>query len=489
MNYRYISLIFFLLSIINIESYIILPFKELEKDEIYNFKDVDELLSEMSYLKLYSEFYIGSSPHKLFVLFKPEINYLALMENNEDNLESSNNNYYPSTSESFKFQENSKKVIINGKDVLVYASDTFHFIMSEGDITSIYSDKNKGIIDANNYYSFNNINFLIPESKEISNFCGIFGLSPEFSKVTKNFIDELFQKRLIESTVWSVDFPDFEEDTLKKGNIIIGELPHIYNPQYYQENQYFTTKIESSNKGWKIKIDSATILKQYYENTHKKEIGASMPYLQTITIDFGAYMMYAPIKLFEQLKELYFENLFESKICNYKKIRKGNDVIIVIFCDKNTFDNNEQNNFPTIIFDVQDLGGSFELNYKDVFISKNEKIFFMIAFSSTEIDNTIRLGQIFLYKYQFTFDYSYNEIGFYRTDLNSKRVFHRIKRAFRRNIILIIIILIGIFGGLYFCYKKGIIKKKKIDYATANKNISHFTGENIEQGYELKNDN
>ena len=95
--------------------------------------------------------------------------------------------------------------------------------MSEGDITSIYSDKNKGIIDANNYYSFNNINFLIPESKEISIFCGIFGLSPEFSKVTKNFIDELFQKRLIESTVWSVDFPDFEEDTLKKGNIIIGE--------------------------------------------------------------------------------------------------------------------------------------------------------------------------------------------------------------------------------------------------------------------------
>ena len=162
---------------------------------------------------------------------------------------------------------------------------------------------------------------------------------------------------------------------------------------------------------------------------------------------------------------------------------------MLFFCDKNTFDNNEQNNFPTIIFDVQDLGGSFELNYKDVFITKNEKIFFMIAFSSTEIDNTIRLGQIFLYKYQFTFDYSYNEIGFYRTDLNSKRVFHRIKRAFRRNIILIIIILIGIFGGLYFCYKKGIIKKKKIDYATANKNISHFTGENIEQGYELKNDN
>ena len=76
--------------------------------------------------------------------------------------------------------------------------------------------------------------------------------------------------------VWSVDFPDIDEDTFRKGNIIIGELPHIYNPQYYKENQYFTTKIHQkdindNNKSWEFKIDSASILKQYYENTHKKE--------------------------------------------------------------------------------------------------------------------------------------------------------------------------------------------------------------------------
>jgi len=494
MNYQCnkISLIFFLLSIISIKSYIILPFKEIIKDEVYDFKDVDELLDELSYLKLYSEFYIGSSPHKLPVLFDPNINYFKLIENTQEQLKSPDN-YYPSSSESFKYEEYINKKIISGNEILRYASETFHFIMTEGEISSIYSNKDKGIIDANSFHSFNNINFLIIESKEISNFCGHLGFSTR-NMLVESFVNELYEKSLIEATIWSVDFPDFEEDTLKKGNIIIGELPHIYNPKYYQENQYFTTKlftkeINNINIAWHIKIDSATILKKYYENTQQKEIGASMPYLETISLEFGAYMMYAPNNLFEQLKDLYFDNLFDAGICDYKKIKKNNDIIIVIFCDQKLFDKNEQINFPTIYFDIQKLGGNFELNYKDVFITKNDKIFFMIAFSSKNFKNTIKLGQIFLYKYQFTFDYNSNEIGFYRTDLDSKRVFHRIKRSFKGKGILIMLFLIILIGGLYFCYKKGLIKKRLIDYNTANKNISHLNGETIDQGYELKNDN
>ena len=493
MNFRYnfISLILILLSLIHIKSYIVLPFEEIEKSaiyKIYEFDTVNQLLYDMNYLKLYTIFYLGSSPHKLPVSLNANINYFALKDNNEELLRlDSPNNYYPSSSESLKFEdffEENAKVIVDGTDVLSYASETIHFLMTEGDITSIYSNKEKGIIDANKYHSFNNINFYIPESKEISRFCGVFGFSNTNLLIISNFFDELYKKRLIESKVWSVDFPDFEEDTMKKGNIIIGELPHIYNPQYYQENQYFTTKIIDNNKGWEIKIDSATILKQYYENTNKKEIGASMSYIETITIDFGKYMMYAPKKLFDQLKELYFEKLFDYGICDYKKVKLKSDVIIVIFCDQKLFGNNEKNNFPKIIFDVQNLGGSLELNYKDVFITKNDKIIFMIAFSSEKIKNTIQLGQIFLYKYQFTFDYQNNEIGFYKTDLNSKRVLHRIKRTFRGYIFLIIVILIIIIGSLYYCYKKRWLKGNK-----TNKNKSNFTGDNIQQMYELKNDN
>ena len=176
--------------------------------------------------------------------------------------------------------------------------------------------------------------------------------------------------------------------------------------------------------------------------------------------------MYAPKDLFEQLKDLYFGPLFDKNVCDYKKIKIDKEKIIFIFCDKKSFDIDEQRKFPKIIFNVQKLGGDLELNY----------------------DDTINLGQIFLYKYKFTFDLTKNEIGFYRNDLKNEKIAHRIKRAFRGKIFLFILILIIIIGGVFFLYKKGYLGKKKL--INFNKNISHFNGENnIDQGYELKNDN
>ena len=107
-----------------------------------------------------------------------------------------------------------------------------------------------------------------------------------------------------------------------------------------------------------------------------------MPYLETISLEFGAYMMYAPNNLFEQLKDLYFDNLFDSGICDYKKIKSDEDKIIVVFCNKKTFDKNEKLKFPSIFFDVQELVGTFELNYKDVFMTRKDKVFLL---SSDEI--------------------------------------------------------------------------------------------------------
>ena len=96
-----------------------------------------------------------------------------------------------------------------------------------------------------------------------------------------------------------------------------------------------------------------------------------------------------------------------------------------------------------------------EFNYKDAFLTVNDKVYLtvfnfyflnnrgslvtyilnslrlMIAFSSKENDDTFKLGQIFLYKYKFTFDYDNREIGFYLNDLKNAKIAHRIKRAFR----------------------------------------------------------
>ena len=79
-------LIFLFISIISIQSYIIIPFKEIKKNEVYDFKDVDELINEVSYLNLYTDFYLGSTPYKLPTLIRPNIDYFAIIKNDEEEL-------------------------------------------------------------------------------------------------------------------------------------------------------------------------------------------------------------------------------------------------------------------------------------------------------------------------------------------------------------------------------------------------------------------
>ena len=199
-------------------------------------------------------------------------------------------------------------------------------------------------------------------------------------------------------------------------------------------------------------------------------------------------MMFAPKKLFDQLKELYFDKLFDNGICDYKKIKTEEDKKIIVYCDKKLFEVKDQMDFPSIFFNIQGLGGTFELSYKDVFITQKDKVYLMIAFSSKQIVDNIKLGQIFLYKYQFTFDYDNREIGVYRNNIDSTKIMHRIKRAFRGKELIIYILLVIIAIGVCYSYKKGYIcKKRTFEFNMSNKNITHFTGDDIEQGYELKN--
>ena len=485
-NFLIIFILFFY-----IHSYIVIPFQELKNDDVYDFKDAEQLLYELSYLKLYSEFYMGKYPRPLPVFFKKDIDFFYLSNHDEDQLKSKID-YNPTKSDSFKLEEigSFKFNEINYKRALA----NFNFLMTEGDINSIYKE-DKVQIDANKYISYDNIKlFYEKDLNDIKYFSGYMGLAyPNNNYENSNFVKELKNNALITNTIWSVQFPDIDEDTCKKGNIVIGELPHIYEPQFYKENEYFKMKLSeiynnNTEYSWKLNVDNVNILKNYYENTNKKEIGLSCDYIKSISIEFGAYMMYAPKKLFEQLKELYFNNLFDNGICDYKKIKTDDDKIIFIYCDKTLFEIKDRMDFPTIYIDIQQLGGPFELSYKEVFTELNDKVYFLMAFSSKDNEDNIKLGQKFLYKYQFTFDYDNREVGVYRNNLNSQKVVHRIKRAFRGKELLVYALLLIVAISFCYCYKNGyVFKKKPIDFNTANKNISHFNGDNIELGYELKN--
>ena len=291
-------ILFFLILYIN--SYIVIPFQELENDDAYDFKDVEELLNELSYLKLYSDFYLRAYRKRLPVFFKNDIDFFYLGENKEDKLKSKDNFVPLSSSDLMVFN---KTFDFNNNHYLS-AATTFYFLMTEGDIKTIYRD-DKGQIEANNYLIFDNINFFWQvHNEEINHYAGYMGFSyPNKNYENRNFIKELKDKALISNTVWSVYFPDIDEDTCKKGNIVIGELPHVYQPLLFKEEQYIKMKIpeiynNDTEIAWKLNVDSMSILKSYYENTDKKEIGLSCGYIKSLSIEFGSYMMYAPKKLF-----------------------------------------------------------------------------------------------------------------------------------------------------------------------------------------------
>ena len=95
-NFLIIFILFFY-----IHSYIVIPFQELKNNDVYDFKDAEKLVYELSYLKLYSEFYIGAYPKPLPVFLKNFVDFFYLADHGEDQLKSKNN-YNPTKSDSFK---------------------------------------------------------------------------------------------------------------------------------------------------------------------------------------------------------------------------------------------------------------------------------------------------------------------------------------------------------------------------------------------------
>ena len=100
------------------------------------------------------------------------------------------------------------------------------------------------------------------------------------------------------------------------------------------------------------------------------------------------------------------------------EIFDDNYKITYYYCNKNL---NLKKKFETIYFKSTNLNYIFELNYEDLFLEINNKIYFLIIFTNNIYKNWI-LGIPFLKKYQFTFNQEDKIIGFYHEKINYKMV-------------------------------------------------------------------
>ena len=425
-------------------TYIILPFSQLNPylEYLINNNNISDISTPNSLLNLYSTIYMGNTPFKLLVKLSPYNNFFSFTSIPFINYTLTNYSFY----NPFKSKSLHRNKAINFQEEFREVTDVFYFLTNEDDLNNIYQNKNNFEIVYDMYKPYLYLNCLVSNRYFADNYTGILGFGKNSNYYKEyNFIDELKAKSVINHSIWSFDF--YNKEKYDKGNLIIGEYPHVYNPKKYKLENYYKIKLnqdkinENNNNDWIIKLDNSYIIKP-------GEIKTSLNYIKYMNIIFCLHIIEAPYLLFEQLNFIFFEKYFEKKICQYQKIVKDNDEKLFISCSKKNFEQ-EKKFFPKIYFTIKNISNiiKFEFNYTDLFETKKDKINFLISFTKNGRQDMIKVGQIFLHKYQIVFGYDNNEIGLY--------INNSIKSKGMNEIIYIIILLIIFFGFVFVGYKKG----------------------------------
>ena len=136
-------------------------------------------------------------------------------------------------------------------------------------------------------------------------------------------------------------------------------------------------------------------------------------------------------------------------------------------------------NFPNLYLYSRELSFTFNLDYNDVFIEQNNKIYFLIiGKNKNKNEKAWRFGIIFIKKYPFIFDHERKTIGFvnldkFNKDNNIKRKNKEIKDYFLYSL-LFFGIIIGLFIGRRIWNKHRKLKanelEEKFEYIGQNSN-------------------
>ena len=140
------------------------------------------------------------------------------------------------------------------------------------------------------------------------------------------------------------------------------------------------------------------------------------------------------MELFSHYIDIYFKKYINNKIC-YKKGRPLSNkfahtlqddkkqTFIFIYCDKNKIENISKfyDSMPTLKLRNDLLNKTFEFSGKELFVEEDDNISLMLI---PDLFGEIRitLGKIFMEKYQFTFDYDNNKIGFYDYEFKTNEI-------------------------------------------------------------------
>ena len=444
-------LLFILISFNN--CIIVIPFKTYVQKEPEIFKPID-LVNYWGKNIIYSETLIGTPPQKVSIIINSQ-NFGTHLFKNMCDLPNSDFQRNKSTSFQNFSDINSyfeiKNVSVINETIYFYDSLKLEKQIPLNFFRIIYSDNEKSI------YEYHN------------NTCIDLGLQlrwDNYFDVPTNLVNQLKKNYdIIETYEFS-----FKYNSESDGVIIIGQEPHLYDPENYFEMQYriYSCYAGEGQYDWLLFPESSYISYKTDINGTKQITNKKIPLLRALIIKFDLGVIIGSNEYRSMIKKLFFDDLITEEKCFEEKIKKDNyGEIYIYYCDKKLTEDFIRNEFPTIYFNVKQFDKTFELTYKDLFREKDGKLYFLIYFDSTNDGSQFfSVGSIFLKKYFFTFNQESKMIGYYNENLPRGKKTNNNSKSFNYILFGVVVILIIIFGILGFFVGKFVydkIRKKRVN--------------------------
>ena len=457
-----------------------LKFNSLYKGE----DNIEEpFINNLLQINLYSKISIGEKNNEIMLLLTNSHPYFALTPLhliNKNGIYNTNYNYRES--HSFKNISYPGEYIIESKDD-IKAKETFKlpfFNYNENN----YKDR-----------TINDLDIILGINEQYNNkpYYVNFGLelimnSKNNYKQEYNLIYQLKSRKLIDDYYITYIFDNnenlynLEELINSTGKIIIGDLPNYFKNTDFSKYQLLSTysyRYESSLSLWTIKFNE--IYYKYGDRTYTENS-------KLANLNINDFMIVAPLSYMYNIKSIYFNNYVKENICH---LYTDNGYETYYFDKSEYFTLSKLKSFPSLYFKNNELQYTFELNYKDLFIEKNGKYWFLIAFPTINRTSQWYFGRIFLKKYNLFFNYDTKTISFYNPNLPKEETPTTPNNTSNTTLIICIVAIVVLSAvsiglGIYLskvCYKE---KKAKGRINEINENFVYETQENNK--YENKSD-
>ena len=437
-----------------IQSILVLPLQKFNQEP--NISNAYQFINYFESKNLFSVVKIGEPLQEIEILIK-DGEYKFLIDSYYCNLKSF---YNKSLSKTFTYN-------INIEDETDYylkedniAQETFY----------VYSDLN-----LQNIKKIENIKFKYEEKiNEIYN-CAKISLQI-FKNNYNNFIFQLKKLGYIDNYSWTIKF--IENNTNFEGYLIIGDYPHIYESEIYDEINLRLTLNNLAESGWNLEFKNI-----YFNDT-------SLTHYMTGIISFSTLGIIGTEEYKSKIGPYFFRYYIDKNIC-YED--SSSTHYFIYYCKSNLFNKTDINKFPILKFYHYQYNYTFSFSGEDLFIESNGYYYFMIVFDRYNYRHWT-FGKLFLQKYQLVYNPDSKMIIYYinKKDANGNTNSEE-NTSFgidNKNLIIIILVVIGIISfiiGLIigsFVYSK----KKKTNANEMKEEYLYEKKESLEDSYNYKYD-